>query len=149
MSDVFPVNGMDAVVFAVGNARQAAHYYSTAFGMRLVAYRGPENGSRDEVGYVLTSGGARFEFRASIRPAGSSIRARSARPCCRACASAISWFRWIWYRYSGPYVPRLTVVLRRFSSVSSATFSMRDIFRRICAGSESVCVPHAICLQIS
>ncbi|NUW43530.1 4-hydroxyphenylpyruvate dioxygenase [Nonomuraea rhodomycinica] len=68
MTDVFPVNGMDAVVFAVGNAKQAAHYYSTAFGMRLVAYRGPENGSRDEVAYVLTSGSARFELRSSIRP---------------------------------------------------------------------------------
>ncbi|GAA4223179.1 4-hydroxyphenylpyruvate dioxygenase [Streptosporangium album] len=68
MSDNFPVNGMDAVVFAVGNAKQAAHYYSTAFGMRLVAYRGPENGSRDEVAYVLTSGGARFEFRGAVRP---------------------------------------------------------------------------------
>jgi 4-hydroxyphenylpyruvate dioxygenase len=68
MNDVFPVNGMDAVVFAVGNARQAAHYYSTAFGMKLVAYRGPENGSRDEAAYVLTSGSARFEFRSSIRP---------------------------------------------------------------------------------
>ena len=40
----FPVIGMDAVVFAVGNAKQAAHYYSTAFGMRCVAYRGPETG---------------------------------------------------------------------------------------------------------
>ena len=49
-TDEFPVKGMDAVVFAVGNARQAAHYYSTAFGMRCVAYRGPETGSRDEVG---------------------------------------------------------------------------------------------------
>ncbi|MGI5286874.1 4-hydroxyphenylpyruvate dioxygenase [Nonomuraea polychroma] len=68
MSDVFPVNGMDAVVFAVGNAKQAAHYYSTAFGMRLVAYRGPETGSRDLAAYVLTSGSATFEFRASIRP---------------------------------------------------------------------------------
>ncbi|MFD1940493.1 MULTISPECIES: 4-hydroxyphenylpyruvate dioxygenase [Nonomuraea] len=68
MSDEFPVKGMDAVVFAVGNAKQAAHYYSTAFGMKLVAYRGPENGSRDEVAYVLTSGGARFEFRSSVRP---------------------------------------------------------------------------------
>src|SRR5689334_9188582 len=37
----FPVIGMDAVVFAVGNAKQAAHYYSTAFGMRRIAYRGP------------------------------------------------------------------------------------------------------------
>ena len=40
----FPVIGMDAVVFAVGNAKQAAHYYSTAFGMRRTAYRGPETG---------------------------------------------------------------------------------------------------------
>lgn len=68
MNDVFPVNGMDAVVFAVGNAKQAAHYYSTAFGMRLVAYRGPENGSPDAAAYVLTSGSATFEFRASVRP---------------------------------------------------------------------------------
>ena len=37
--DSFPVIGMDAVVFAVGNAKQAAHYYSTAFGMRRTAYR--------------------------------------------------------------------------------------------------------------
>ncbi|MGW0804213.1 4-hydroxyphenylpyruvate dioxygenase [Nonomuraea sp. NPDC002799] len=68
MNDVFPVNGMDAVVFAVGNAKQAAHYYSTAFGMRLVAYRGPENGSRDLAAYVLRSGGATFEFRGPTRP---------------------------------------------------------------------------------
>ncbi|MEO3862976.1 4-hydroxyphenylpyruvate dioxygenase [Acrocarpospora sp. B8E8] len=66
--DVFPVHGMDAVVFAVGNAKQAAHFYSTAFGMRLVAYRGPETGSRHEVAYVLTSGGARFELRGAVRP---------------------------------------------------------------------------------
>jgi 4-hydroxyphenylpyruvate dioxygenase len=65
--DTFPVKGMDAVVFAVGNARQAAHYYSTAFGMRRVAYRGPENGSPDEAAYVLESGGARFVFRGPVR----------------------------------------------------------------------------------
>jgi 4-hydroxyphenylpyruvate dioxygenase len=51
-ADEFPVTGMDAVVFAVGNARQAAHFYSTAFGMRCVAYRGPETGCRDEAAYV-------------------------------------------------------------------------------------------------
>ncbi|WP_061298510.1 4-hydroxyphenylpyruvate dioxygenase [Herbidospora cretacea] len=66
--DVFPVHGMDAVVFAVGNAKQAAHYYSTAYGMTLIAYKGPETGSRDEVAYVLKSGGARFELRGAIRP---------------------------------------------------------------------------------
>ena len=59
-ADPFPVKGMDAVVFAVGNAKQAAHYYSSAFGMRLVAYTGPENGSREVAGYVLENGSARF-----------------------------------------------------------------------------------------
>jgi len=67
-TDEFPVTGMDAVVFAVGNARQAAHYYSTAFGMRAVAYRGPETGCRDEVSYVLESGRARFVLRGPVRP---------------------------------------------------------------------------------
>ena len=66
--DEFPVTGMDAVVFAVGNARQAAHYYSTAFGMRCVAYRGPETGCRDEAAYVLESGQARFVLRGPVRP---------------------------------------------------------------------------------
>ena len=63
----FPVSGMDAVVFAVGNARQAAYFYSAAFGMRCVAYRGPETGCRDESAYVLESGQVRFVFRAALR----------------------------------------------------------------------------------
>jgi 4-hydroxyphenylpyruvate dioxygenase len=67
-ADEFPVTGMDAVVFAVGNARQAAHYYSAAFGMSVVAYRGPETGSRDEAAYVLESGSARFVLRGAVRP---------------------------------------------------------------------------------
>ena len=58
--DDFPVDGVDYVHFAVGNAKQAAHFYSTAFGMRVTAYRGPENGHRDTADYVLESGGARF-----------------------------------------------------------------------------------------
>ena len=66
-ADEFPVTGMDAVVFAVGNARQAAHFYSTAFGMTAVAYRGPETGCRDEVAYVLESGDARFVLRGPVR----------------------------------------------------------------------------------
>ena len=71
-ADEFPVTGMDAVVFAVGNARQAAHFYSTAFGMRCVAYRGPETGSKDEAAYVLESGSARFVFRGPVR-AGTAL----------------------------------------------------------------------------
>lgn len=67
-ADPFPVKGMDAVVFAVGNAKQAAHYYSVAFGMKLVAYSGPENGSRETASYVLESGSARFVFTTVIKP---------------------------------------------------------------------------------
>ncbi|MFI7098450.1 4-hydroxyphenylpyruvate dioxygenase [Streptomyces sp. NPDC050161] len=66
-ADPFPVKGMDAVVFAVGNARQAAHYYATAFGMKSVAYSGPENGSRETASYVLESGSARFVFTSVIK----------------------------------------------------------------------------------
>jgi 4-hydroxyphenylpyruvate dioxygenase len=75
--DSFPIIGMDAVVFAVGNAKQAAHYYSTAFGMRRVAYRGPETGSADEAAYVLASGTARFVFRGPVR-AGTALGERVA-----------------------------------------------------------------------
>ncbi|MER6537247.1 4-hydroxyphenylpyruvate dioxygenase [Streptomyces sp. 900105755] len=67
-NDPFPVKGMDAVVFAVGNAKQAAHYYSTAFGMRLVAYSGPETGSRETASYVLENGSARFVLTSVIKP---------------------------------------------------------------------------------
>jgi len=59
-ADVFPVLGMDRVRLAVGNAKQAAHWYCSAFGMTLVAYRGPETGSRDLTEYVVSSGKARF-----------------------------------------------------------------------------------------
>jgi len=59
-ADVFPVRGVDHLQFLVGNAKQAAHFYSTAFGMTCVAYRGPEQGYRDHAEYVLVSGSARF-----------------------------------------------------------------------------------------
>src|SRR5579859_3526592 len=68
---------MDAVVFAVGNAKQAAHFYSTAFGMRRVAYRGPETGYPDEAVHVLESGRARFVFRGPVRP-GTALAAQVA-----------------------------------------------------------------------
>ncbi len=72
--DPFPVIGMDHVRFYVGNAKQAAHYYSTAFGMTCVAYRGPETGSRDAAEYLLTSGKARFLITGEVR-AGSAVGA--------------------------------------------------------------------------
>jgi 4-hydroxyphenylpyruvate dioxygenase len=75
--DGFPLSGIDAVVFAVGNARQAAYYYAHAFGMRVTAYRGPETGCRDEAAYVLVSGDARFVFRGPVR-AGTELGAHVA-----------------------------------------------------------------------
>lgn len=59
-ADAFPVKGWDHIRFYVGNAKQAAHYYSTAFGMTCVAYRGPEQGWREHAEYVLRSGGVTF-----------------------------------------------------------------------------------------
>ena len=51
--DFLPLLGTDYVEFYVGNAKQAAHFYKTAFGFQSFAYRGLETGSRDEVSYVL------------------------------------------------------------------------------------------------
>ena len=45
--DFLPLNGTDHVEFYVGNAKQAAYFYRSAFGMGLTAYRGPETGTRD------------------------------------------------------------------------------------------------------
>lgn len=67
-ADPFPVKGLDHVRFAVGNARQAAHFYATAFGMTATAYRGPETGSPDVAEYVLESGAARFVLAGPVRP---------------------------------------------------------------------------------
>ncbi|HEX5204602.1 MAG TPA: 4-hydroxyphenylpyruvate dioxygenase, partial [Actinoplanes sp.] len=67
-ADVFPVKGVDYLQFLVGNAKQAAHYYSTAFGMICVAYRGPEQGYRDHAEYVLVSGSARFLITGAVHP---------------------------------------------------------------------------------
>jgi len=67
-TDPFPVTAMDAVVFVVGNATQAAHFYQSAFGMELVAYTGPETGNRDHKAFVLRSGSARFVLMGGVAP---------------------------------------------------------------------------------
>lgn len=51
--DFLPLLGTDYVEFYVGNAKQAAHYYKTAFGFQSFAYSGLETGRRDSVSYVL------------------------------------------------------------------------------------------------
>src|SRR5438045_3615655 len=65
-SDPFPVTALDAVVFVSGNATQSAHFYQHAFGMRLVAYSGPETGNRDHKAFVLRSGSARFVIAGAV-----------------------------------------------------------------------------------
>ncbi|KAA1395373.1 4-hydroxyphenylpyruvate dioxygenase [Aeromicrobium ginsengisoli] len=67
-TDPFPVTGWDAVVWAVGNATQAAHFYQSAFGMDLVAYSGPETGNRDHHAYVMESGAVRFVLKGGVDP---------------------------------------------------------------------------------
>ncbi len=53
MQDFLPIHGTDYVELYVGNARQSAHFYRSAFGFSLVAYAGPETGQRDRASYVL------------------------------------------------------------------------------------------------
>jgi len=67
-ADPFPVRGLDAVVFAVGNATQSALFYQVAFGMELIACSGPEHGNRDHKAYVLRSGSARFVLKGAVDP---------------------------------------------------------------------------------
>src|ERR1043165_4956892 len=66
--DFLPLNGTDYVEFWVGNARQAAHYYRTAFGFHLAAYRGPETGTRDRASYVLVQNKIRFVLTTPLTP---------------------------------------------------------------------------------
>jgi 4-hydroxyphenylpyruvate dioxygenase len=68
-ADPFPVLGWDAVVWAVGNAVQAAHFFQIVYGMELVAYSGPETGNRDHHAFVLRSGAVRFVVTGAVDPA--------------------------------------------------------------------------------
>ena len=51
--DFLPLLGTDYIEFYVGNAKQAAHFYKTAFGFQSLAYAGLETGWKDKVSYVL------------------------------------------------------------------------------------------------
>jgi len=51
--DFLPLLGTDYIELYVGNAKQAAHFYKTAFGFQSCAYKGLETGSKDQVSYVL------------------------------------------------------------------------------------------------
>jgi 4-hydroxyphenylpyruvate dioxygenase len=66
--DTFPINGTDYIEFYVGNAKQAAHFYQSAFGFELVAYAGPETGLRDRCSYVLQQDKIRFVLSSALSP---------------------------------------------------------------------------------
>ena len=67
-TDTFPINGTDYVEFYVGNAKQASHYYRTAFGFQLVGYRGPETGTRDRASYLVQQNKVRLILTSPISP---------------------------------------------------------------------------------
>jgi 4-hydroxyphenylpyruvate dioxygenase len=60
----------DHLHFYVGNAKQAAHYYATAFGFRIVAYAGPETGVAGRASYLLEQNQLRFVLTTALGPAG-------------------------------------------------------------------------------
>ncbi len=67
-TDFLPINGTDYVEFYVGNAKQAAHYYQTAFGFQPLAYAGLETGLKDRASYALKQGKIVFVFTTALGP---------------------------------------------------------------------------------
>lgn len=55
-TDFLPLEGTDFIELFVGNAKQAAHFYKTAFGFQSVAYAGPETGRKEAASYVIRQG---------------------------------------------------------------------------------------------
>ncbi len=66
--DFLPLNGTDHIEFYVGNAKQSAYYYQTAWGYELVAYAGPETGVRDRASYVLQQQKIRLVLTSALSP---------------------------------------------------------------------------------
>jgi 4-hydroxyphenylpyruvate dioxygenase len=67
VKDFLPLEGTDYVEFYVGNAKQAAHFYKTAFGFQSLAYAGPETGVRDRVSYVIRQNKLTFVLTTPLR----------------------------------------------------------------------------------
>src|SRR5581483_10895795 len=67
-TDFLPLLGTDHVEFYVGNAKQAAHFYQSAFGFQPLAYAGPETGVRDKVSYVVRQNKLTFVFTTALYP---------------------------------------------------------------------------------
>ncbi|MCS6935568.1 MAG: 4-hydroxyphenylpyruvate dioxygenase [Chitinophagales bacterium] len=67
-ADFLPLNGTDHIEFYVGNAKQSAYYYQSAWGYELIAYSGPETGVRDRASYVLQQGKVRLVLSTALSP---------------------------------------------------------------------------------
>lgn len=67
--DFLPIKGTDYVELYVGNAKQAAHYYKTAFGFQELAYSGLETGRKESCSYVLAQGKIRLVLTTPLDPA--------------------------------------------------------------------------------
>ncbi|HZE85021.1 MAG TPA: 4-hydroxyphenylpyruvate dioxygenase [Puia sp.] len=65
--DFLPLQGTDYVEFYVGNAKQVANYYKSAFGFQSIAYAGPETGTKDKVSYVVRQNKLTFMFTTALR----------------------------------------------------------------------------------
>ncbi len=67
-TDFLPLQGTDYVEFYVGNAKQAAHYYMSAFGFQALAYAGPETGLKDKASYAVRQNKLTLVLTTPIRP---------------------------------------------------------------------------------
>ena len=67
-TDFLPLNGTDYIELYVGNAKQAAHFYKTAFGFQNLAYAGPETGVKDRASYVLVQDKIRLVLTTPLFP---------------------------------------------------------------------------------
>ena len=75
--DFLPLLGTDYVEFYVGNAKQAAHFYKTAFGFQSHAYSGLETGNREAVSYVLKQDKIRLVLTTALKsdsPIGEHVK---------------------------------------------------------------------------
>ncbi|MBA4197736.1 MAG: 4-hydroxyphenylpyruvate dioxygenase [Chitinophaga sp.] len=65
--DFLPLQGTDYIELYVGNAKQAAHFYKTAFGFKSIAYAGPETGVKDKVSYVIRQNKLTFVLTTALK----------------------------------------------------------------------------------
>ena len=68
--DFLPLLGTDHVELYVGNAKQAAYYYMSAWGFQPLAYAGLETGLKDRVSYVIEQDKIRLVLTSSLVPGG-------------------------------------------------------------------------------